>query len=342
MKRNVAAQEFSFSLFKAGARIANPTLAGGDFKRDLDGAGQNNVTTLPSSDAAGLVTWLPSAAETNADVVSLLCNDAAGAEWEPLTIVFYTETDTSVAAILVDTAEIGAAGAGLTALGDARIANLDVAVSSRGTADTGDAMTLTAAYDDAMTAAQPGDQMDIVNAPNAVGLAAIAAAVWANATRTLTSLGALLASIAAAVWGYATRTLTSSSTAPGTGLTAGTWTVLRGDVLPRTFATIAADASITKVQFSFRNDKNKPDTASILAVDSTTGLIRLNGAAPGIYTATFTLPAGVLTVPPVVMARLSLGIGYYDIQVWRGAAVVQTIEMGSFSVTDDVTRTVTP
>ena len=145
-----------------------------------------------------------------------------------------------------------------------------------------------------------------------------------------------------AVWSATTRILTSSSTAPGTGLTAGTWTVLRGDILQRTFATIAADASITKVQFSFRNDKNKPDTASILAVDSTTGLIRLNGAAPGIYTATFTLPAGVLTVPPVVMARLSLGIGYYDIQVWRGAAVVQTIEMGSFSVTDDVTRTVTP
>lgn len=41
-------------------------------------------------------------------------------------------------------ARIGAAGAALTALGDARIANLDAAVSSRGTADPGDAMTLTA------------------------------------------------------------------------------------------------------------------------------------------------------------------------------------------------------
>lgn len=41
-------------------------------------------------------------------------------------------------------ARIGAAGAGLTALGDARVANLDAAISTRGTADPGDAMTLTA------------------------------------------------------------------------------------------------------------------------------------------------------------------------------------------------------
>jgi predicted amino acid racemase len=37
----------------------------------------------------------------------------------------------------------------------------------------GDAMTLTAAYDDAKTAAQAGDQMDLVNAPNATAVTAI-------------------------------------------------------------------------------------------------------------------------------------------------------------------------
>lgn len=149
MLKNVAGQKVFFSLFKSGARIANPTIAAGDWKVDLSGAGQANVTTPPTSDAAGLVTWLPSQAETNADYVTLLGNDAAGDEWEPITIVFETQMPTSVEAILVDTAVIGAAGAGLTALGDTRLANLDAAVTTR--AATGAAMTLA---DNAITAAK--------------------------------------------------------------------------------------------------------------------------------------------------------------------------------------------
>jgi hypothetical protein len=45
-----------------------------------------------------------------------------------------------------------------------------------------------------------GAQMDLVNAPNATALSAIAAAVWTATTRTLTSLSALVGSIADAVW----------------------------------------------------------------------------------------------------------------------------------------------
>ncbi len=90
MRKNVAGQRVTFSLFKSGARIANPTRAAGDFKVSLDGAAQNNVATLPTTDGAGWVTWLPSQAETNADVVTFLANDAAGDEWEPLTISFDT------------------------------------------------------------------------------------------------------------------------------------------------------------------------------------------------------------------------------------------------------------
>ena len=106
MLKNVASQRVTFSLWKSSARVENPTLAAGDFKIDLAGAGQNNVANLPTSDAAGLVTWLPSQGETNADWFTLLCLDAAGDEWEPLTIAFDTLMDTSVAAILVDTTAI--------------------------------------------------------------------------------------------------------------------------------------------------------------------------------------------------------------------------------------------
>ncbi|MFA4973461.1 MAG: hypothetical protein WC683_12655 [bacterium] len=79
--------------------------------------------------------------------------------------------DTEFVSDLTD--EVIGTGAGLTALGDARLANLDAAVSSRGTADPGDEMTLTAAYDAAKTAAQAGDEMDLVDAPNSTAVTAI-------------------------------------------------------------------------------------------------------------------------------------------------------------------------
>lgn len=62
---------------------------------------------------------------------------------------------------------LGAAGAGLTALGDTRLANLDATVSSRSTyaggavASVTAPVTLTAAYDPAKTAAQAGDAMTL-------------------------------------------------------------------------------------------------------------------------------------------------------------------------------------
>jgi hypothetical protein len=79
------------------------------------------------------------------------------------------------AAIETDTqdlqTQVGTDGAGLTALGDARLANLDAAISSRST----------------------------LTAQN----------VWEYATRTLSSFGTLVADAATAVWGAATRTLSA-------------------------------------------------------------------------------------------------------------------------------------
>ena len=91
MKKNVANQEVFFSLFKSGARIDNPTRAAGDFKVSINGGAQQNVATLPTTDAAGLCTWNPTQAETNGTYIVFLAEDAAGAEWEPLTISFSTD-----------------------------------------------------------------------------------------------------------------------------------------------------------------------------------------------------------------------------------------------------------
>ncbi len=64
-----------------------------------------------------------------------------------------TTLPATLATIEGQTDDIGVAGAGLTALGDTRIANLDATISSRGTADPGDAMTLTTGERDAIAAA---------------------------------------------------------------------------------------------------------------------------------------------------------------------------------------------
>lgn len=60
----------------------------------------------------------------------------------------------------------------ITATEAPALANLDAAISTRGTADPGDAMTLTGAYDAAKTAAQAGDAMTLTVAYDAAKTAA--------------------------------------------------------------------------------------------------------------------------------------------------------------------------
>jgi hypothetical protein len=56
---------------------SSPTIAAGDFKIDKDGAGLNNLATLPVVEPAGskIVKITISATEKNADVVTVVCSD---------------------------------------------------------------------------------------------------------------------------------------------------------------------------------------------------------------------------------------------------------------------------
>jgi len=67
-----------------GSFKASPTLATGDFKVDIDGAGLTNLTTLPSVSPTGtvLVLLTLSAAEMNGDVISIVGIDQTSPkEW---------------------------------------------------------------------------------------------------------------------------------------------------------------------------------------------------------------------------------------------------------------------
>lgn len=67
-----------------GSLKANPTIAAGDFKVDIDGAGFNNLGTLPSVSPAGGVAVLLSLANTemNGDVITIVGIDQTSPkEW---------------------------------------------------------------------------------------------------------------------------------------------------------------------------------------------------------------------------------------------------------------------
>ena len=73
---------------------ANPTLAAGDVKVSIDGAAEANITTLPAVTPAGSrrVKVTLSTSEMNGDNIQLTFHDAAGDEWNDLTINIPTTT----------------------------------------------------------------------------------------------------------------------------------------------------------------------------------------------------------------------------------------------------------
>lgn len=99
----------------AGLFKANPTLASGDFKVSKDGGSLANLTDLPTvTPASGkMVKITLTATEMTADNVTVVCSDAAGAEWYDLIINIATAANqiddikTDTAAILVDTGTDG-------------------------------------------------------------------------------------------------------------------------------------------------------------------------------------------------------------------------------------------
>ena len=76
-----------------GTFKVTPTLAAGDFKVDIDGAGFNNLGTLPTVTPSGTcrVAVTLSAGEMNGDVITFKAVDAtATKEWADLMVVIET------------------------------------------------------------------------------------------------------------------------------------------------------------------------------------------------------------------------------------------------------------
>lgn len=77
---------------------ANPTLAAGDVKVAIDDGAPANLTTLPAVDAdfTKRVKVSLSSAEMNGDNITVIFSDAAGAEWDDLTVNLQTVTTSQI------------------------------------------------------------------------------------------------------------------------------------------------------------------------------------------------------------------------------------------------------
>jgi len=93
-KKNATFVFYVSLISQANTKIAqaNPTLAAGDVKVATDDAAPSNLATLPVVDAdfTKRVKVSMSAAEMNGDNVTIIFNDAAGAEWCDLTVNIQT------------------------------------------------------------------------------------------------------------------------------------------------------------------------------------------------------------------------------------------------------------
>ena len=131
-----------------------------------------------------------------------------------------------------------------------------------------------------------------------------AATVWANPTRTLTSIGTMIADI----WSYASRTLTTF--------------VLSGSLPPTTSAdivfykyvsqiiTLLNVADAQEIWVTFKRSANQDDKDSVLQVSKTGGLLYVNGLTAigaGLTSADATLTisgANLLLTPSVALSAV--------------------------------------
>ena len=119
--------------------------------------------------------------------------------------------------------------------------------------------------------------------------------------------------------------------------------ILRGDSLSVTITGLGNISTRTNLWFTVKRDREVADIASIIQIDETTGLLRLNGgagvAAQGSITVTNAAVGDItIAVDEVATAQLAPQACYYDVQVITAAGTVATLTEGRVDINADITR----
>jgi hypothetical protein len=152
---------------------------------------------------------------------------------------------------------------------------------------------------------------------------------------------------AAQIWAYATRTLTTAIAAvtPPPLITGNTVTVPRGDTWSLPFTGLGVLTGHAKLWFTVKAHLADPDSAAVVQIEETGGLLRLNGAAASsgngslLVTDAITGALTVTVAAPATATVLPRGDYHYDLQALSGT-IVRTLTGGVFVVAADVTEAV--
>lgn len=134
-------------------------------------------------------------------------------------------------------------------------------------------------------------------------------------------------------------TLTITSAVVGSTITAH-----RGDTLSAALENIGALTNNSKLWFTVKRDADDADSASIIQIEKTGGLLYINGAVGTAGNGSLTIndvPTGDVTIVlnASETAKLNTGNYSYDIQILRSAGTpVSTLTYGEFIVESDVTK----
>lgn len=134
-------------------------------------------------------------------------------------------------------------------------------------------------------------------------------------------------------------TLTIASAVVGSTITAH-----RGDTLSAALENIGALTNYSKLWFTVKRDYDDADTAAVIQIEKTGGLLYLNGAVGTAGNGSLTINDEATGDVTIVLnasetAKLSPGNYQYDIQILRSAGTpVSTLTYGEFVVAADVTK----
>ncbi len=148
---------------------------------------------------------------------------------------------------------------------------------------------------------------------------------------------------ASGVWSYSSRTLTQTAATVAAVMSGSSITATRGDTLTAVITGLGSIASRTKLWFTVKDSYDAADTAAIVQIEETGGLLYINGAAAitaanGDITVDNAASGNItITLAAAETAKLTLKSRYYDVQMLT-ATTVQTMTSGVFEVSADVTK----
>lgn len=188
-----------------------------------------------------------------------------------------------------------------------------------------------------------GTVTTLTNAPAGMALEATLTAMkgagWT--TETMTAIDVLIDAIKAK-----TDLITTGTTLSIASVVSGsTMTVHRGDTMVASM-TVGALTNYSKLWFTVKRDYVDADTASIIQIEKTAGLLYINGVAGTPANGSITIQneatgAITITLTAAEVAKLSSGSYQWDVQILRSSGIpVSTLVYGEFILVDDVTKSI--